>query len=406
LSQSRGPIQPDKIIKAGMVFIVLAVFLVAIAWIGLGALRSGVSGATVTLISAGPAQATPGAGATGPALDATQVGSFLRLPTQTQPAPPAPSAQPGLLPTAAVGTPALVTVDVERLLAEMSLEEKVGQLIMTGVSGQIMGAQAMQLIREYQIGSVVYFGENTHDPQQVSAYSQALQEAAAGSGRGIPRLIAVDHEGGRVFRFRQGMTHFPNPMALGAAHSEDLSFRAAAASAQELRAAGINLALAPVLDVNDEALNPVIGMRAFAGFSDLAAMMGGAYIRGLQENGVVAAAKHFPGHGSTTVDSHETLPVVHKSLDELEQQELIPFRAAVENEVGVVMVGHIALPLIDSSGAPASRSPIILQTLLRERLGYNGVVMTDAMSMGAIAGSYSLAEAAVGAVNAGCDIVA
>ncbi|NWG75329.1 MAG: beta-N-acetylhexosaminidase, partial [Rubrivivax sp.] len=339
-----------------------------------------------------PAQAGSSATAASPGQVAIQPPP---LPTWTpRPAIPTPPPRP----TSAV--------DIDGLLNAMSLEEKVGQMIMTGIPGRAFDAQTAQLIETYHFGSVVYFAENTANPGQTRRLSQELQRAAAGAAHGIPLLIAIDHEGGRVHRFGQGLTHFANPMALGAAASPELAYQAAAAAARELLAVGINVSLAPVLDINDEPLNPVIGVRAFGGSPDLVTLMGMAYLRGLQDQGVIAAAKHFPGHGSTIEDSHFTLPIVNKTEAQLAQNELLPFQAAIRNQVGVIQVAHVAYPQLDPSGAPASLSPLLVQGRLRDELGFDGVVMTDAMSMGAITNRYSVEQAAQLAALAGNDLLA
>jgi beta-N-acetylhexosaminidase len=332
--------------------------------------------------------------------------SSLPLPASpTIPAMPSPQATSSPLPSIPPSSTSPPAVDVDALLAQMSLEQKIGQMIISGVPGRTLSPEAENLIQRYAIGGVVYFGPNTQAPSQVLALSQDLQRVAAGSGRGIPLMIAVDHEGGRIFRFAEGLTHFPSAMALGSANSVDLTYQAAFASAQELLSVGINVSLGPVVDVNDEPLNPVIGTRSFGGFPDRVSGMGVAYIQGLQNRGVIATAKHFPGHGSTTTDSHASLPEIDKSLDQLSQTDLPPFQAAIKADVGMILVGHISNRIIDPSGRPATLSPVLVQQLLRDQMGYNGVVMTDAMSMGAIAG-YSVSEAAVRAAQAGCDLLA
>lgn len=318
-----------------------------------------------------------------------------------------PSQQVTPLPTSSIA-PSLTpppSVDIDALVAQMSLEEKVGQMILSGVPGKQLTAEAENLIRRYAISGIVYFGPNAQSPGQVLALSQDLQRVAANSGRGVPLFIAIDHEGGRIFRFSEGLTHFPSPMALGAANFSDLTYQVGAASAQELISVGINVNLAPVLDVNDEPLNPVIGTRSFGGFADRVSTMGVAYIQGLQRGNVIAVAKHFPGHGSTTTDSHTALPVINKTLEQLNQSDLLPFRASIDAGVGMILVGHISNRTIDPSGRPASLSPVLVQQLLRDQMGYEGVVMTDAMSMGALAG-YNVSETAVLATQAGCDVLA
>ncbi len=383
----RRPQRPVLLAVGGLLLILGLIALGATIWVATLLARS--------LSEAGEAPAQAGSSATAASPGQVAIQPPPLLPTWTpRPAIPTPPPRP----TSAV--------DIDGLLNAMSLEEKVGQMIMTGIPGRAFDAQTAQLIETYHFGSVVYFAENTANPGQTRRLSQELQRAAAGAAHGIPLLIAIDHEGGRVHRFGQGLTHFANPMALGAAASPELAYQAAAAAARELLAVGINVSLAPVLDINDEPLNPVIGVRAFGGSPDLVTLMGMAYLRGLQDQGVIAAAKHFPGHGSTIEDSHFTLPIVNKTEAQLAQNELLPFQAAIRNQVGVIQVAHVAYPQLDPSGAPASLSPLLVQGRLRGELGFDGVVMTDAMSMGAITNRYSVEQAAQLAALAGNDLLA
>lgn len=327
-------------------------------------------------------------------------------PTPTLIPTPTITPTPTLTPTSTPPPILPSQIDLEALLAQMSLEEKVGQLIASGISGATLLESENALFSQAHIGAVVYFAANTLAPGQARRLSSDLQSLSQANSHGIPLLIGVDHEGGQVFRFQSGATHFPNLMALGAANSPDLAYQAGAANAEELRAAGINLSLGPVVDVNDQPDNPVIGLRAFGGFPDRVSQLGAAYVNGLQNYGVIAAPKHFPGHGSTAIDSHFTLPVIDKTLDQLRQNDLLPFAASIQAGAGVVMVGHIANPQVDPSGAPASLSASFIEGLLRGELGFQGVVMTDAMSMGAIQQRYDVATAAVLAVQAGNDLLA
>ncbi len=322
-----------------------------------------------------------------------------------QPSDPALDPWPTLVasPQAPPGAP---PVEVEARLGGMSLEEKIGQMIMAGIPGPVVGFQAAHLIDDLHIGSVVYFAGNTRSAEQTQALSAALQAAAQGGSPGVGLFIAVDHEGGSVFRFRQGLTHFPSMMSLGAAGSVDLAYQAGAANAAELAAVGVNLDLGPVLDVNSQALNPVIGLRSLGDDAANVSLLGAAYLRGVQDGGVTAAAKHYPGHGDTLSDSHDQLPVLSADVETLMGGELVPFMTAIANRVGMVMVGHLAFPAIDPSGRPASLSQVMVTDLLRGRLGYQGVVVTDSMAMGAIAKQYRIDEAAELAVQAGCDILA
>lgn len=400
-------IRPEHILIVGIIFTLLAILIGVAAWGAILLLQDQEALITKpenTEVQTAPLLSTITSSPQTPAIE-TSVEITSQLPTLA--IMETPTLQPSNTAPQAAQTAVISSqVDVEDVLSKMSLEQKIGQMIMTGVPGQTMTTEIAALIRDYQIGAVVFFGENTRDAEQTLRFTQSLQQVASTSNLSIPLLIAVDHEGGEVFRFQQGLTHFPNAMALGAAHSPELSRDVAAASALELKAVGVNVSLAPVVDVNDQPVNPVIGLRAFAGYPDLAAEIGAAYIQGLQSNGIIAAAKHFPGHGSTTVDSHVALPFVDKSEAELENNELVPFRAAVETNVAIVMVGHIALPQIDPSRLPASLSPTIVQGLLRKKMGFQGVAMTDSMSMGAVAGDYTVSQAAVLAVQAGCDLLA
>lgn len=398
----RRTTRPETFLIPGVILILSALFLGVLCWgMALFLKMSSSSQPVPSLVSPTGFSINPTLGFTqGPVSSPTQPERTLApgAPLIGVETPSYALETPGISPTS--------SVDLEQLVAKMSLEEKVGQMIMTGLEGQTLSAEAKSLIRDYHIGGVVYFGHNIQNAQQTLRLSQDLQREAAAAGLGIPLLIAVDHEGGSVFRFKDSLTHFPNAMTLGAARMPELARQVGIAQARELRSVGVNLNLAPVMDVNDEPLNPVIGVRALAGIPDLAAQVGVAYLQGLQTAGVAATAKHFPGHGSTRIDSHLALAVVNKSADELQRTDLVPFRAAVEAGVEVVMVGHIAVPAVDASRAPASLSGPILEGLLRQQLSYRGVVMSDAMGMGAVTGNYSLEEAAVRAVNAGCDILA
>jgi beta-N-acetylhexosaminidase len=218
-------------------------------------------------------------------------------------------------------------------------------------------------------------------------------------------FISSNHEGGTVVRIADGVTGFPGNMAVAATDRLEYAYIAAALSARELRAMGINMNLAPVLDVNDNPLNPVIGTRSFGDSPARVAEYGRMAVRGTQDNGVIAVAKHFPGHGSESVDSHGELPVVTEALDVMMQHGLIPFTAAIQEGVAAIMTAHIAIPALDNSGRPATLSPQIVTGLLRERLKFDGLIVTDSLGMGAVSAGRSQPQAAVEAVQAGADIV-
>ena len=276
----------------------------------------------------------------------------------------------------------------------------VGQLFMVDFSGLEPSAEIERLIGEGAVGGVILFDKNIEEPRQVARLTNALQRLPGGSAR-PPLLVAADQEGGPVVRLRG--TAFPSAMAFGAADDEALTARAAEITARELRAVGIHLNFAPALDVNTNPANPVIGVRSYGEDPALVARLGVAAITGMQAAGVLATAKHFPGHGDTALDSHLSLPIVHHSRDRLDAIDLLPFRAAVRAGVGAVLTAHVVYPALDPD-RPATLSPAVI-ALLRRELGFGGLVVSDSMQMRAIADRYRPGEAAVEAVRAGVDML-
>lgn len=252
-------------------------------------------------------------------------------------------------------------------------------------------------------GGAILFRRNIAEAGQAAALVAGLQTRAREAGR-PPLLIAVDQEGGPVQRLGPASTPPPSAMALGSADDDALTRSIYRMIADDLNSLGINVDLAPVADVVDNERSP-IGLRAFGADPEAVARHVVAAVRGLHDGAVMATAKHFPGLGHTTVDSHETLPSVDRSIDDLRAFELRPFRAAIEAGADIVMAAHLALPRIDASGAPASLSRAVLTGLLRDELGFSGVICTDDMEMQAIAATTTPAEAAVRAVAAGADLV-
>ena len=290
------------------------------------------------------------------------------------------------------------------MIAEMTIEEKVGQLIMVGFEGTQANEAIETHIRERFVGGVVLFSRNIQSPKQTAELTNELQRLASATAHQIPLFIGIDQEGGWVIRLRDGATVLPGNMALGATDSTELAERAGEITAVELAAVGVNLNFAPVMDVNNNLHNPVIGRRSFGESSELVSRLGVAYIRGLQRNGVLATAKHFPGHGDTTVDSHFDLPTVNHDLERIHALELQPFRAAIDADVAAIMTAHIVYPALDAN-RPATLSPTILTDLLRKQLRFDGLIITDDMEMKAIDDRYRSGEAAVMAIEAGADIV-
>lgn len=291
-------------------------------------------------------------------------------------------------------------------MPQMTLEEKIGQMLCFGWSGttdeenQTYSSHARALIEDLKVGGVILFNRNLQPPYKESAETiNQLQESSK-----IPLFVVTDQEGGMVARFRAPMTVFPGNMAIGATGSEDYARRAASAAAEELKAVGVNFDLAPSVDVNNNPNNPIIGVRSFGESPELVSRLGTAAIRGYQQAGVIACAKHFPGHGDTAVDSHLELPSVPYDKDRLHSIELAPFKAAIVAGVDSIMTTHIIFPAYDPN-LPATLSKPIITGLLREELGFDGVVTTDCMEMKAIADNFGTGEAAVLAVLAGVDIL-
>ncbi len=294
--------------------------------------------------------------------------------------------------------------DIEALVSTMTIDEKVGQLLMFGIGGTKVGQVAEAHITKRLVGGLVLFGKNVKDPVQLANLIAGLQQLSLQTQKGIPLLIAMDQEGGTVVRMKKGATVLPGNLALGATRSIVLAEKAGRLTAVELSAVGVNMNFAPVIDVNTNPKNPVIGVRSFGESADLVAQMGTAYIRGLQRNGVLATAKHFPGHGDTTVDSHKKLPIITHDNKRIETVELRPFRAAIKADVAAIMSAHILYPELDPE-LPSTLSYNILTKLLRQKLGFNGVIITDDIEMQAIDANYESGKAAVMAIQAGADIV-
>lgn len=304
--------------------------------------------------------------------------------------------------------PDLAADRVQALLERMSVEEKVGQLFLVFFQGATLSPALSEMVSTYHIGGVVLFAlsGNIESPEQLARLNGEAQALALAEGAGIPLFVAIDQEGGPVSRLTDGFTVFPSNMALGATGSVDQARAMAAVMAAEMRAVGINMNLAPVLDVNDNPDNPVIGLRSFGSSPELVARLGLAMIETYQANGILATAKHFPGHGNTAVDSHVGLPVVNGSRQRLDAVELAPFRAAIAANVGAIMTAHVIMPAIEpTQGLPATLSQRVLTELLRQQLGYDGLIVTDSLGMGAL-GGYQAQEVATLAFMAGADVLA
>jgi beta-N-acetylhexosaminidase len=283
-------------------------------------------------------------------------------------------------------------------MSPAALRRELGQLLIAGFDGVEIPVELRALAREFGLGGVILFARNVVEPEQVAE----LSYYAAAITPQLPAWVSVDQEGGRVARLKAPFTEWPPMATLGRSGDAALAERFARALAAELRAVGITLDYAPVLDVHTNPKNPVIGDRALAETADEVARLGAAIVRGLQGEHVAACGKHFPGHGDTATDSHHELPLLEHPPERLRAVELVPFRAAIEAEVATIMTAHVLIPALDEA-RPATLSHRAVTGLLREELGYQGVVLSDDLEMKAVAASMSVPEAAVLAIAAGCD---
>ena len=269
---------------------------------------------------------------------------------------------------------------------------------MGSLPGFTVTPEIRSLAREFQLGGLILFARNIEAPEQVAELSHDAQRLT----RDVPLWMSVDQEGGRVARLKAPFTEWPPMAVLGRSGDERLARRFASALAAELRAVGVTLDYAPVLDIHTNPKNPVIGDRALAADAEMVARLGVAIVQGLQENGVAACGKHFPGHGDTSVDSHFDLPLVEHPPDRIRRVECVPFKAAIAADVAFMMTAHVLVPSLDEQ-RPATLSRPIVAGLLRDELGFEGVIFGDDLEMKAIASQYTIADAAVQAIGAGCD---
>ncbi len=283
---------------------------------------------------------------------------------------------------------------------ENLLRQKIGQLFVVGIQGEIPTANERLHFEEYGFGGFVLFKRNCHDTDQIVSLCRALWDLADE----IPPFIAIDQEGGRVHRLPPPFTHFPPATCMGGRKDPSLAYRAGRAVAAELALAGINLNFAPVLDVNSNANSPVIGDRAFAADPAAVTNLAWAWTQGLREGGIIPCGKHFPGHGASDKDSHFDLPIVAKPLELLKAHELPPFVHACRNRIEALMTAHVLYPTLDAQW-PATLSQKIVTGLLRQQLGYGGVVFSDDMEMQAISERHSVKESALRSISAGVDVL-
>ncbi len=286
----------------------------------------------------------------------------------------------------------------------MTLQEQIGQRLVTGFPGTELTEDFRRVVREHQIANVILFRENIESCAQlrrICAEIQQLVREATGHGA----FITIDQEGGTVTRLPADAVNVPGAMAIAATGDAENAYRAGLLTGRELRALGVNFDLAPSVDVNNNPKNPVIGARSYGDAPDTVSRYAARMIQGLVDGGVLCSAKHFPGHGDTDADSHLALPCVDKSRAELEQMELAPFRAAIAAGVPAIMTTHILFPQIEPGGVPATMSRRIMTELLRGEMGFDGLIISDCMEMRAIKDHFGTVNGVIAAMAAGVDLV-
>jgi beta-N-acetylhexosaminidase len=290
---------------------------------------------------------------------------------------------------------------ISEIISKMSLKDKIGQMILAGISGTTMDTNAKKLISQFHVGGIIFYKNNFETPEQTV---QLVNQLKAGNSSNLPLFLGIDQEGGRVTRLPGGLVNFPPNNQIGKVNSPEFSYKVGTLLGHELKEFGLNLDFAPVLDINSNPNNPVIGDRSFGNSSEIVSTLGIQTMKGIQSQNVIPTIKHFPGHGDTSIDSHLELPIVNKSLKELKELELIPFERAIDHGADVVMVAHILLSELDKTN-PTSMSKAVMTDLLRKQLSFKGVIITDDMTMGAITEHFDLGKAAVESVKAGSDII-
>ncbi|RIX53990.1 beta-N-acetylhexosaminidase [Paenibacillus nanensis] len=317
---------------------------------------------------------------------------------------PAPSqtASPNVSTDPPTLTPSPEIDPIRQQVEQMSLDEKIGQLVIVGLDGYSMNDDTLQMIEQYKVGGFILFKNNIDTAEQTVSLLNQLKEA--NKKNAVPLWLSVDQEGGRVSRLSSMFSNTPSAGEIGAADDLTYTRNIGRAIGNELHALGFNMDFAPVMDINSNPKNPVIGDRSFGSTPEAVMKHGIETMYGINSQGVAAVIKHFPGHGDTSVDSHYDLPLVNKTRQELEQFELQPFIEAINQDVDAIMVAHLLMMQIDDK-QPASISSSVINGLLRDQLGYDGVVITDDMTMGALLNTNKIGDAAVRSILAGTDIV-
>lgn len=304
--------------------------------------------------------------------------------------------------TSATPVPSSESDPIALQVSSMSLEEKIGQMLLVGIDGTVLDDQAKKMITEDKVGGIILYKNNIQDLKGMISLVNSMKER--NSGNPAPLFMSIDQEGGKVSRMPKEYASFPSNGKVGTRKDPNAAEMMGKLLAREVLSAGFNMNFAPVLDINSNPDNPVIGDRSFGNSAELVSTLGIPEMKGIESEGVVPVVKHFPGHGDTSVDSHLDLPIVKKTAAELAELEWLPFQAAIKEGTDAVMVAHILFPKLDAD-KPASLSSKIIGDLLRGDMKYQGLVITDDLTMGAIMKNYDLTTAALDTINAGSDIL-
>lgn len=291
---------------------------------------------------------------------------------------------------------------VKQKMEKMTLEQKIAQMLVVYYTNDTVDDSLKETLKKYNLGGFILMKDNITTFDKTKKFVDDLQKNSD-----IPMIISIDQEGGKVQRLELlediKPTYIPSMYELGETNDKELAYQVGKVTAEELRTIGVNVVYAPVLDIYSNKDNEVIGTRSFGTTPEQVSDMAISYAKGLEENGVIATYKHFPGHGDTSVDSHYSLPVITKSYDDLKKFELIPFKKAIENDAKIIMIGHLNITSIDNE--PSSLSKKIITDVLYKDLGYKGLVITDALNMGAITNNYTDEEIYTKTINAGVDLL-
>jgi beta-N-acetylhexosaminidase len=290
------------------------------------------------------------------------------------------------------------------ILDNMTLEEKVGQLLIVGFPQDTDEETVMKYIDDFKVSGFILFNRNYKDFDSLYQLVNGLKERNSIKNP-LPLFISIDEEGGTVSRLPKGGTHFPDAQLIGKTEDPMLAQMAGEVIGRELRALGINLNFAPVLDIVSSPENKLLIKRSYGSTAETVSLYGTSFINGLQSAGVIATPKHFPGHGDTKIDSHGKLPVIDIDKDTLQSRELMPFKAAIHAGTDAIMIGHLSFPMLDSSGLPATMSGYFLTDILRKELGFKGIAISDDIEMSGYTNEKtSLEESVITSFNAGLDV--